>query len=703
MTIAISEAHRELADAARAVLARQGGTGPAREANEKGTDQLPAGWNELVAMSWPGLAVAEEWGGSGYGFAELAVLLYEAGRVAAPGPLLPSAWASAVLSRAAGASSETTDLAGHLLPGLASGDRVGAVGWREVIVGGAWADVLLVIEGEDVLVFDAGGDLRLVPGDSVDRARPAVRLEGGSALGRLPGAAHMALSLGRVVASAEAAGCAAGALEAATAYAKVRQQFGRPIGSFQAVKHHLANMLVQTELATAAAWDAAQAADGDPVHPSFEAQLRIAAATAAVEAIRGAVTVTKTSIQVHGGIGFTWEHDAHLLLRRATTLRALLAVTPDPATELTELTRSGARRVEAVDLPPEAAALRDEVTRFRARLLALPEGDRRAELTRSGYLMPHWPAPWGRGAGAVEQLVIDEVLADVDRPDLGISGWVTLTIAQHGTPDQLDRWIAASLGGEIVFCQMFSEPDAGSDAAAIKTRATRVEGGWLVNGQKVWTSNAHFADLGFATVRTDPSAPKHRGVTMMVVDLTAPGVEIRPLRQITGESHFNEIFLTDVFVPDDDVVGAVGDGWAVARATLGNERVSIGGGRPFATPATDLAQDCPPAFVAELGALIAQAGAQRALQRRMVVRAVVGAGPGAEGNVTKLASGELAQRTSDLAVRIAGPAIAGRADGTPTRDYLNTLCLTIAGGTSEIVRNQIAERLLGLPREPLVS
>src|SRR5207248_1247653 len=188
--------------------------------------------------------------------------------------------------------------------------------------------------------------------------------------------------------------------------------------------------------------------------------------------------------------------------------------------------------------------------------------------------------PWGRDAGAIEQLVIEQefAAAGVKRPAYGITGWVILTLIQHGNDDQVKRWVPSALTQEVIWCQLFSEPDAGSDAAGIKTRATRVDGGWLVNGQKVWTSGAHVAGRGFATVRTNPDVPKHQGITTMVIDMHGEGVEVRPLRMTTGMSEFNEVFFNDVFVPDDDVVGPVDGGWTVARATLGNESVSIGSG-----------------------------------------------------------------------------------------------------------------------------
>ena len=292
-------------------------------------------------------------------------------------------------------------------------------------------------------------------------------------------------------------------------------------------------------------------------------------------------------------------------------------------------------------------------------------------------------------------------------PNLGITGWNIQTISQHGTPEQADRWVGPTLRGEITWCQLFSEPGAGSDAAAIATRGVRVDGGWRVTGQKVWTTGAHHSDWGFATVRTDASVAKHAGVTMMAIDLTSDGVEVRPLRELTGEALFNEVFFDDVFVPDECVVGEVGQGWRVARATLGNERVSIGGGGAGVLPvkARDLfplAAAAPDPHVAEreVAALVVDELAMRLLLLRQAARAVGGIEPGPEGNLSKLFSSEHAQRLTGLAVRLAGAAAVTGRNELIMRSYLWARCLTIAGGTSEIARNQVAERILGLPRTP---
>ena len=262
--------------------------------------------------------------------------------------------------------------------------------------------------------------------------------------------------------------------------------------------------------------------------------------------------------------------------------------------------------------------------------------------------------------------MIDEELraAGVKVPGLGITGWNIMTVNQYATPDQVERWVFKTLMGEYVWCQLFSEPDAGSDAAAVTTRGTRVDGGWKVNGQKVWTSGAQYCHLGLATVRTDPDAPKHAGITTMVIDMHAPGVEVRPLRQITGNADFNEVFFNDVFVPDDDVVGTPNDGWTVARSTLGNERVSIGGGIGGIFPPMDLLAlrkrggDRVPGAAARIGAILAKEHALKVLNLRRAQRAVVGSGPGPEGNVTKLVLAEHGHDRARLQADLVGAATA---------------------------------------------
>ena len=256
---------------------------------------------------------------------------------------------------------------------------------------------------------------------------------------------------------------------------------------------------------------------------------------------------------------------------------ALVGDADAAALRLTERSVDGVRRLVDVDLEGRDEAVRPDVREPAERIAALPEDERRAALVEAGYLTPHWPAPYGLGADAVTQIVIDEELAraGVTRPDIVIAGWALPTIVEHGDDEQRERFVLPSLRGELVWCQLFSEPGSGSDLASLRTRAERVDGGWKLTGQKVWTSVAQRADWGICLARTDPDAPQHKGISYFLVDMRSAGIDVRPLREITGEALFNEVFLDDVFVPDDCLVGELGDGWKLARTTLANERVAM--------------------------------------------------------------------------------------------------------------------------------
>jgi hypothetical protein len=717
MSIAITEDHSALADTASDFLVRHGAREAARALLESDVEGRPELWDDLVKLGWLGLHVPEAHGGSGYGIEELVVVVEQLGRALTPGPFVPTVLASAILEAAADDATKA-----DLLPGLTDGSVLGAValggevevrdgaahGSAGVVLGGGLADVFLVPVGDDVAVVRNGEGVTVDSPANLDPTRRAARVSfAGTPATVLVGARQALVDLARTILSAEAVGVAAACTDHAAQYAKERTQFGRPIAMYQAVKHHCANMLVATEMATSAVWDAARAAStgGD--------QLSYTAAVAATLAGPAADLCANLNMQVHGGIGFTWEHDAHIYLRRATVLLALLDHA-SAAADLTDLTRAGVRRARTVDLPPEAEAIRDTVRSFADGIKGLSSTEQRAKLIESGYVMPHWPRPWGLGAGAVEQLVIEQefAAAGLKRPAYGITGWVILTLIQHGTDDQVARWVPSALSQDVIWCQLFSEPDAGSDAAGIKTKATRVDGGWLLNGQKVWTSGAHVAGRGFATVRTNPDVPKHEGITTVVIDMHAEGVEVRPLRMTSGASEFNEVFFTDVFVPDDDVVGPVDGGWTVARATLGNESVSIGGGQggmslpgDALVPPFDAHPERLAGGAARVGRYIADHQAMGLLNLRSANRAVAGGGPGPEGNVTKLVMSEIGHDAAAILSELNG-ADAVFFDGAAAMSGTLVLMhrgLSIAGGTSEIKRNQIGERILGLPRDPLIK
>ncbi|MDY6996655.1 MAG: acyl-CoA dehydrogenase [Actinomycetota bacterium] len=715
--LAITEEHQDLAEAVTGQLTRLQTLGRARASLEGGSRNPADIWSAATELGWTGLAIAEDHGGSGFGLAELAVVLECQGRQLCPGPFLPSAAAGVVIDRCAADS-----VRAELLPALATGRSVAALGVsgtvsvgsdlvltgeHPTVLGAPEADVLVLTAGADVVIVDAAADdVTVTALETLDTTRGigSVALNGVQVPADrvLRGAARAARTVWRILGAAEAVGVGWAALEMSVEYAKVREQFGRTIGTFQAVKHHAADMLVQVEAATAATWDAARADDLDSAW--------FAGAVAAALANRAQVFNAQNNIQLHGGIGYTWEHDAHLYLRRARTLAALLADGIDPLLDVVDGQRSGQAHGASFTLPPESEAYRASAREAAATTRSLPADRQRDFLVDSGYLVPHWPTPWGRGADVLEQLVIEEEFAGVERPDMGITGWVALTIAQAGTEDQRERWVEPVLRGQVMWCQLFSEPGAGSDAAAVRTAAKRVDGGWRVTGQKVWTSLAHMCQWGLATVRTDPDAPKHAGVTMMAIDMTADGVTVNPLRGLTGDSHFNEVFFDDVFVPDSDVVGDVNKGWLVARATLGNERISIGGGSgaPTGTTPDHLIKllDSSPAtaatYLRQAGEVIAEIHTLRLLNLRRATRAIAGAEPGPEGNVTKLLVAESGQRLTELAFALAGTAAVVEQTPQLTRSYLGNRAMTIAGGTSEITRNTIAERILGLPRDPLL-
>jgi len=739
MGVGVTVEHEHLRRTAREVLAGLCPPAVPRALLDADVEALPAFWPRLAELGWLGLAVEEEYGGAGLGLAELCVVVAEGGRAALPGPFLPTVLAAAVLSRHGSVEQRK-----EFLPGLVDGTTPAAVALGRVprvteaaadgglrltgtvgpVLAGSLARLVLVpVVGGQVAVVDTGSaGVRVQPLASVDRTRRVAQLElDGVAI---PAQHVLAVApdrlveteprpvrdLAAVLFAAEACGTAEWCLDTATAHARVREQFGRPIGQFQAVKHRCADLLVAVEQARAATGDAAAALAAQGAGDGA----RLAVAVAATLALETAVTAGKDCVQILGGIGYSWEHDAHLHLKRALSLRALAGGTEGWQAEVSRLARSGVRRRLTVELPLAAEAVRAEVRAALEVHRTLPDDAARVEwMAAGGWIAPHWPRPHGRGADALAQLVIDEEFrrAKVRRPNLAVGAWALPTLIAHGSPEQQERFIAPTLRGRLTWCQMFSEPGAGSDLAALSTRAERVEGGWSVTGAKVWTSLARWATHAILLVRTAPASPADRrsGITYLVLDMATPGIDVRPLRELTGHEMFNEVFLDDVVVPDDCVVGEVGDGWRLARTTLANERVQMGSGSSFGTgvegllrllPTTAAADD--PVVHARIGALVAEAQALALLGMRMTMRALSGAEPGPEASVRKLVAAEHEQRVQEFGLRLLGESGATE-EGTAAAwvgAFLATRCMTIAGGTSEVQRNVIAERLLGLPRDP---
>jgi alkylation response protein AidB-like acyl-CoA dehydrogenase len=546
---------------------------------------------------------------------------------------------------------------------------------------------------------------------SVDLTRRAGRIEVDGAVVAIDDAlaavpTETVHHLAAVLFAAEAIGLAQWCVDTASQYAKDRVQFGRPIGQFQAVKHRCADMLSRTELARAAVWDAARAIDDRDNGGS------LAIAGAASLALDAAFENAKDCVQTLGGIGFTWEHDAHLYLRRAVTLLQLGRSPSSWRQEAARVAMRGERRRLSLDVGEDADRLRADLRALLTEVKALDPHAQRIRLAEEGYVSPGWPRPWGRDASALELLVIEEEFraAKIMRPGISVGAWALPNLIVYGTPEQQERWIMPTLRGEITWCQLFSEPGAGSDLAGLSTRAQRVDGGWIVNGQKVWTSMAKEADWGILLARTDPDRPKHDGISCFMVDMHTPGIDIRPLRELTGHAMFNEVFFDDAFVPDNGLVGQEHDGWRCARTTLANERVymgssnTIGGGVVGVLRELDqhgLADDT--AALDTAGGLAATAHALAVLSYRMTLSALRGADPsGSEAAVRKLLGVQHDQRVQEVGMRLAG-ATSVTNDGQPgawVQSFLFNRCLTIAGGTTDIQKNVIAERLLGLPRDP---
>ena len=282
-----------------------------------------------------------------------------------------------------------------------------------------------------------------------------------------------------------------------------------------------------------------------------------------------------------------------------------------------------------------------------------------------------------------------------------IGWWAVPTILEAGTREQVDRFVPATLRGDITWCQLFSEPEAGSDLAALRTKAVRADGGWTLNGQKVWTSAAHRADWGVCLARTDPSAPKHKGITYFLVDMRSPGIVIRPLREITGDELFNEVFFDNAFVPDEMVVGTVNDGWRLARSTLASERVAMAHGTALGNPMEKMLgglaeEQLDPAMMDRLGELLLAAQVGSLLDHRIARLAVTGRDTSAEASARKLIGVRYRQSLEEFRMELSpGGGIVGN---DAVQSFLNTRCLSIAGGTEQILLTMAAERLLGLPR-----
>jgi alkylation response protein AidB-like acyl-CoA dehydrogenase len=728
MPIAITSEHQDLAESVRSLVARVAPSEVLHAALETPIENPPPYWRAAAEQGLQGVHLAEAVGGQGFGILELAVVLAEFGYGAVPGPFVPSAIASALIAAHDPEAKLLNDLASGVaiaayaldsgLTATRQGDALVIRGEVRAVPAAGQASVLVlpvaIDSGEEWVVLDAD-ELEIEPVDSVDPLRPvahvrvnAVEVGDDRVLSNLSrSAAHALMS---TLLSAEAVGVARWATDTASAYAKIREQFGRPIGQFQAVKHKCAEMIADTERATAAVWDAARALDES--HDDPTAAVDFAAAVAATLAPAAAQRCTQDCIQVHGGIGYTWEHDTNVYYRRALVLAACFGRAADyPQRVVDTATSTGMRKLD-IDLDPDTEKLRAEIRAEVAALKAMPRDDRTVAIAEGGWVTPHLPRPWGRAASPIEQIIIAQEFAAgrVKRPPLGIAAWLVPSIVAFGNDQQKQRFLPPTFRGEMIWCQLFSEPGAGSDLAGLSTKATKVDGGWRITGQKIWTTGAQYSQWGALLARTDPSAPKHNGITYFLLDMHSEGIEVRPLRELTGGALFNTVFIDDVFVPDDLVLGEVNRGWEVSRNTLTAERVSIGSSEPgFLANLDQFVEFIRDGHFDQIaqnraGRLIAEGHAAKLLNMRSTLLTLAGGDAMPSAAISKLLSMRTGQGYAEFAVSSFGTdaviADKGQPQGKWAEYLLASRATTIYGGTSEVQLNIIAERLLGLPRDP---
>lgn len=736
MPLPLTPEQVQLADSVARFAARHAPVDKVRVTSASSADgNLPLWWDDLVTNGFHAVHLPDDVGGQGGRLADLACVIEASATALLPGPLLSTTIASAVV-----ATAQTSDTTASLLKDLAAGSTAAVVlpetsrfeatskpdGWsisgRSGYVSGLCAAQKIIlcarVEGDYLWIA-----LDRAAGHAAVKSHPSTDLTtdvGTLHLNDLHVPNHIVLQgisaerthcIAVALTAAAAAGLSQWCVSAVTAHLQTREQFGRPIGSFQALQHKVATMFVAAELAVAAAWDATEAAD-----ETIE-QHRLAADAAAVVAVSPAADLAMEALTLFGAIGYTWEHDLHLYWRKAISLSGSLGGSVLAARRATESALSHTREA-SITLGDADAGFRSRVSKVLDHACGLPtdesEGEdaerppapsaQRSFLADNGLVAPHWPAPWGLGATPLQQLIIEEEFAKrpaLTRPHIGIGAWIVPAILRAGSERVSELCIAPTLHATLTWCQLFSEPEAGSDLASLKTRATKVEDGWLITGHKIWTSTAQTAHYGGLLARTDPTAAKHRGIGYFILDMASPGIEVRPIRQVTGRAEFNEVFLADVFVPDDMLLGEASDGWQLATATLSAERVTMTNNTDFDRTGS-LVRLLEDAGIEShvYGSLHSYANTIKALQRRETLRLLDGQQAGPAASVAKVATNMLLRRAAAALLGLGGelgmvvdtdPPVLG-----PVLDVPREL---IGGGTLEIQLNIVAHNILGLPRK----
>jgi len=718
--------------AARAVTDGKGGIAETTEA--------------IAALGVFGMAVPEEAGGAGLGLVDQCAVVEALSRNAAPVPILSASLVSHVLENATGDAANR--LRTDLLEGAADiGVVLSARGHADLRVEGADAEArisgrvesaldatllnrLIVPAGDRWWLVQRGAGVSIEQIDSFDATRPlaAIQLEAAAAEPISDRSLDTIQAIAWTLLSADAIGAAATALALTCEYALDRKQFGQPIGRFQAIKHKLTDSLVALEGARSALTGALRSAEGGI--PTVR-MARVAKSTAGA----AGMAVAADAVQIHGAIGNTWEHDMHLLMRRAKFCQLALgspdahldAITADLVTHAGERSQRSFEsmdfgfRLDAVDQSfadefrawLDANLTPDIKSAFRGSEGRQARRDWQALLADGGWAGIHWPKAYGgRDASFTQQVIYHSMLAMRGAaPLIGNRGLslVGPTIIAHGNEVQRAKFVEATRRADILWASGMSERGAGSDLASLSTRGV-VDGDELViTGHKIWTTSAHYADWLFTLVRTGPLHPKHEGISCVLIPLDSDRLEIRPIKRMSGDYDFNEIFFDEVRVPLANVVGAIDNGWKVARTTLSHEHLTNFLGQQLSHArvvdrvigwlAGNEKSGAP--IDSGIHKRVGQAWINSQILRlhglRNVARMAAGEDPGAEGSIQKLFGQEEEKRLFELALDIQG------SDGLSAlrwaNAFLSTRASTIGGGTSEVHRNKIAERVLGMPRD----
>ena len=770
MTFALSAEQAMLQDQVRALLSAQCTSDRLRAVIEGAAGWDEDLWRALAELGVLGAGIPEEFGGVGLGPQEVSIVARELGRVVAPIPFHASIGMAAEALMIAG----TAEQKAKWLPKLCNGEAIGTFAWNEGptapferiaakfvdghLQGRKWpvpdaqlAQICVVAcrqEGRPALALVELNhpSVSCTPLAGIDQLRGFSQVDfdatPAEAMDAIAGeiALQEVLDRAAVYTAFEQVGGAQAALEMVRDFTLQRNIFGRPLGSYQAVKHRLADVLVKLELATVNALYAARALARGSADQSA------AAATARLSATQAYELAARENLQFHGGIGFTWEGDCHFHYRRARMLALnlgsseawsdrLIAAVDTVEAEDTDAKRSVRKPiVESAEDQAYRAAARNWLASVRERHPGRVPVSQAEELARrakawtkvkheSGYSAISQATDVGGAGGTRRQEAIfaeEEAAAGLSMPMGGMGfNQAMAAIRKHGTPEQRAYWEAATYAGDVWWCQLFSEPGAGSDLAAVRTRAVRDGDRWIVNGQKVWTSGGHLADFGILLARTDPEVPKHQGLSFFIIDMRQPGVTVRPIRQINGQSEFTETFFEDAVIPDAWRLDDVGKGWAVAMSVLAQERtttgnITEGSRRASSTSARSLIGLARAAQRAHGTALDSALVRSRIAQFHIEAQGIKnftlrmqeelrgGGPPPLNIPVIKLTATNRIQQLQAFLMDLdeVGGIVQPLGDNhTPDRyfEYLTSASSRIAGGADEVLRNQLAERALGLP------